>query len=133
MRFTKPDQENQLYKKEFNLPNYVRYLIGLAILIFALIIGYNAFVAPDVDTSVQISADNMVTREENDSLGAAKININKAAKDELMKLKGIGEQTAEKIINYRETHGGFSSKEELMEVSGIGEKTFEKLKDEITI
>lgn len=133
MRFTKSDQENKLYKKEFNSPNYVRYLIGSAILIFALIIGYNAFVAPDVDTSVKISADDMGAKEENESLGAAKININKALKEELMKLKGIGEQTAEKIINYRETHGGFSSKEELMEVSGIGEKTFEKIKDQITV
>ncbi len=36
-----------------------------------------------------------------------KININTATKEELMKLPGVGEVTAENIINYREKSGGF--------------------------
>ena len=57
----------------------------------------------------------------------------KTTKEDLKKIKGIGDQVAEEIINYRETHGGFSSKNELLNVSGIGERTFEKIKDQITL
>jgi len=61
------------------------------------------------------------------------ININTASLSELDSLPGIGPSTAQKIIDYREAHGGFSSIEEIMNVSGIGEAKFEKIKDLITI
>ncbi|WP_170311685.1 helix-hairpin-helix domain-containing protein [Vallitalea okinawensis] len=60
------------------------------------------------------------------------ININTASKIELMTLKGIGESTATKIINYREENGAFQTLEELKYVNGIGEATFESIKNEIT-
>ena len=59
-------------------------------------------------------------------------NINSATKIELMELPGIGEAMAERIIAYRQEHGGFASIEELMNVSGIGETKFNGLKDLIT-
>lgn len=62
-----------------------------------------------------------------------KININRADKDQLMNLPGIGEGKAEAIIAYREAHNGFSSTEELMQVEGIKQGTYEKLKDKICI
>ena len=40
---------------------------------------------------------------------------------------------AKRIIEYRETNGGFSSIEELMNIKGIGEKRFEKLKNSVTV
>ncbi len=129
----KSDNKNNFSKNETNAPNYIKYLIGLAILLFAIIVGYNAFVVPDVDNTVKITADSMDFKEEKTSLDKTKTNINKAGKEELKKLSGIGEQTALKIIDYREIHGGFSSKEELMEVSGIGEKIFKKVKNNITV
>ena len=49
-----------------------------------------------------------------------KINLNTAGKEELMSIKGLGEILAERILDYRERHGGFDSLEELMEVDGIG-------------
>lgn len=61
------------------------------------------------------------------------ININTATKEILIMLPGIGESTAEKIINYRETHNGFKKIEHIMKVKGIGKKKFEKLKEYITI
>ncbi|MCR5213728.1 MAG: helix-hairpin-helix domain-containing protein [Eubacterium sp.] len=64
--------------------------------------------------------------------GSRPVNINKADKETLMTLTGIGEKKAEDIIAYREEHGAFSNTEDLMNVSGIGQSTFDKLKSEIT-
>lgn len=60
-----------------------------------------------------------------------KVNLNTAAKEELMTLDGIGEVKAEAIIRYREENGGFSSAEELKEVEGIKDGVFNKVKDHV--
>lgn len=62
-----------------------------------------------------------------------KININKATKEELDTLPGIGESTAQKIIKYREEHGSFKNIEELKEVKGIGDAKYEEIKDLVDI
>lgn len=62
-----------------------------------------------------------------------KININEASKDELKTIPGIGDVTAQKIIDYRENNRGFNSIEDIKKIDRIGEKTFEKLKDKIDI
>ncbi|NLJ14765.1 MAG: helix-hairpin-helix domain-containing protein [Ignavibacteria bacterium] len=61
-----------------------------------------------------------------------KININTANKKQLQKLYRIGEKTAEKIIEYR-TKTPFKKKEDIMKVRGIGKQTYEKIKDNIEI
>ena len=58
----------------------------------------------------------------------AQVNINKASKEDLMKLPGIGEKLAEQIITYREDHP-FEIPEDICKVSGIGEAKFEKFRD----
>lgn len=59
-----------------------------------------------------------------------KVNINSASKEELMELSGIGESTAEKIIEYRKVQR-FLEIEDIMNVSGIGKAKYDKIKDYI--
>ena len=62
-----------------------------------------------------------------------KININTAAKEELMTLSGIGASKAESILKYRQEHGNFQSIEDLKKIEGIKDGVFNKIKDDITV
>ena len=63
---------------------------------------------------------------------AEKININNASKEELMSLNGIGESTANKIIEYRKKNS-FVDIEDIMNVDGIGKSKYENIKNHICI
>lgn len=63
----------------------------------------------------------------------SKVNINKASISELKQITGIGESTANKIIDYRENVGKFKKIEDIKEVKGIGDSKYESIKDKITI
>lgn len=76
--------------------------------------------------------DILENKTENSDNNSSLININSATKEELMKITGIGETKAEKIIEYREKNK-FNSIEDIIKVKGIGKKTFEKIKKEITV
>jgi|UPI00057131BC competence protein ComEA helix-hairpin-helix repeat region len=141
---------------------HVRYLMVIAAVLFALIIGYNAFYVPEVSlsdlvvtTDASASADETYipkTGSEASSFAASalsskpekiadetpavngKININTATAQQLSDgLDGIGDVIAKRIVDYREKNGPFKSIEEIRKVSGIGEKTFAGLKDHITV
>jgi|YelNatPaOPRAMG01_1025707.scaffolds.fasta_scaffold00266_30 competence protein ComEA helix-hairpin-helix repeat region len=66
-------------------------------------------------------------------LATSPVDINIASVSELITLPGIGEATAERIIEYRKTHGKFTSIEDLMSVKGIGEKKFQRLKPLVVV
>jgi competence protein ComEA len=61
------------------------------------------------------------------------ININTAGVDQLIELPRIGEKMAARIIEYRKKNGKFKKKEDLMKVKGIGEKTFKGFEHMITV
>ncbi len=61
------------------------------------------------------------------------VNINRSLKDELIKLPGIGPKTADKIIEFRKTHGDFQSKDDLIKVKGIGPVKLKKIKNLIKL
>jgi competence protein ComEA len=56
--------------------------------------------------------------------------LNKATKEQLEAIIGIGPATAEKIVNYREEHGKYDSFEELKKVDGIKEAIIHRLQEE---
>lgn len=62
-----------------------------------------------------------------------RVNLNDANISQLIALPGIGQKTAERIIEYRKARGKFSSKSEIQNVKGIGSAKYEKFKDLIFI
>ncbi|MCH5252551.1 MAG: helix-hairpin-helix domain-containing protein [Lachnospiraceae bacterium] len=87
-------------------------------------------------TQLQIVKKAKKASEETSEEGekdSGKININKASKEELMTISGIGESKASQIIAYRETNGRFARIEDIMNISGIKNGIFEKIKDFITV
>ena len=56
------------------------------------------------------------------------LDLNSARMEDLMELPGIGEKLAQRLVDYRRSHGGFRSVEELRKVRGIGEKRMERLR-----
>lgn len=65
------------------------------------------------------------------SLGG--INLNQASLEQLQELPRIGPVTAQKILDFRDAHGGFRSVDQLQEVSGIGDVTFAGLRDLVVV
>lgn len=79
-----------------------------------------------------LNTESIEDTNESDINVEEKININTATKDELTSLNGIGEATANKIINYRNKNK-FKEIEDIMNVPGIGEAKFNNIKDYICV
>lgn len=88
---------------------------------------------PDIEEYEAAKSAGDLGEAESLSGQSQKISINKADREELTALPGIGSAKADAIITYREAKGGFTSLEELMQVDGIKEGTFEKIRDLICL
>ena len=90
------------------------------------------YIIPKIGEEINI---NIEFNNENDNSEGSdkKININNATKEELDSLPGVGEVTAQKILDYREENKEFKSIDEIKNVKGIGENKFNNLKDYICI
>lgn len=60
------------------------------------------------------------------------IDLNTATIEELTTIDGIGQVTAEKIVDYART-SGFNSVEDLLNINGIGEKKLESIRPYVTV
>lgn len=65
--------------------------------------------------------------------GSTPVNINTATAEELQSLPRIGPAMAQRIIAWREVHGGFRSVDELDAVPGIGPSMLENLRPLVTV
>lgn len=62
-----------------------------------------------------------------------RINVNTATASELESLTGIGPVLAQRIIEYRTSHGPFATLDDLANIKGISIRTIEKFRDQATV
>ncbi|MGC8594788.1 MAG: ComEA family DNA-binding protein [Candidatus Kryptoniota bacterium] len=92
--------------------------------------------ASKVDSIISIEEDTSkvsASAQHKKKLAVSPVDINIASAEELTSLPGIGQATAERIVEYRKIHGKFASIEDLMNVKGIGEKKFQKLRSLVVV
>ncbi|MEO8341234.1 MAG: helix-hairpin-helix domain-containing protein [Nitrospirota bacterium] len=61
------------------------------------------------------------------------LDLNRATEQDFNALPGIGPKLAERIMEYRQSVGGFHSLDELLSVKGIGKKKFEQIRLLVTV
>ena len=61
------------------------------------------------------------------------VNVNTASAETLAALPGMGDATAERVVDYRYANGPFQDINELIEIDGIGEARFVEFKDLVTV
>ena len=61
------------------------------------------------------------------------VNINTASATDLEKLPGIGKALAQRIVEYRDSHGPFATVDALTDVPGIGKAKLEGLREQATV
>ena len=62
----------------------------------------------------------------------ARVDLNTATLADLDALPGVGPVTAQRILDWREQHGRFTTIDQLREIEGIGETRFARLRDLVT-
>ncbi|MEJ2104088.1 MAG: helix-hairpin-helix domain-containing protein [Ignavibacteriaceae bacterium] len=124
--------------KETNNPEYINFDYSKEDSLFL----YYSNQDPEYDPDDTLAVTNLEIKrkvlELQDTIGYVKkdisslreksININLASINELTMLPGIGEKTAEKIIELRTERGKFNRLDDLLDVKGIGEVKFNKIK-----
>jgi competence protein ComEA len=61
------------------------------------------------------------------------VNLNTAVESDLEGLPGIGPVMAQRVLDFRHTHGRFSSVDELREVPGIGPAKFAAIRNHVRV
>ena len=121
----------------------ITFLIGTALFLCFLILGYAAFFASPVqlytvlpitesqDESflVESSDVSIYSNDSNEIILSDKINTLL----ELTEIPGVGEVIAQRILEYRQKHHLFADIQELLDIDGIGQKKFEKMEPYVTI
>ena len=79
------------------------------------------------DTGVSNIVMEEVAIEKNNTNEVKKVNINKASKEELKQLSGVGDSIAQAIIDYRQENGKFNTIQDIKKVPGIGESKFNNI------
>jgi competence protein ComEA len=67
------------------------------------------------------------------SAAGGPVNLNTATLADLDTLPGVGPVLAQRILDARESQGGFHAVSDLRKVDGIGDARYEQLKDLVTV
>jgi competence protein ComEA len=105
----------------------IRTLVTTLALTFATLAGSTALAAgpTESDSSSETSSRSGATLE-------GQVNINTATMAELELLPGVGPAIAERIVSYRKDNP-FKARNQVMRIKGIGDKTFAKIKDYLVV
>ena len=110
-----------------------KWAIAVTALVLALTLGFHLGTAH--------SAPELTVRTESRALRASDaetdaedtVDLNRAGVEELKTLRGIGDVLAERIVEYRASHGPFQRVEDLTRVKGIGRVVLEENRSRLTI
>ena len=128
--------------KKQNFPRLILITCIFAAFVFGFFAGRNLNRTPvqikPLPAATEISAATAESSEtDNPTTGSSEvsfpININTATAQQLEALPGIGPTYAQRIIDYRNAHGPYTSPSQLLNISGIGEKRLAAIWDYITI
>ena len=86
--------------------------------------------APETESE---STEEGISNDSGNASVSFPININTATSAQLENLPGIGPVIAQRIVDYRNAYGPYTSPGHLINVSGIGEKRLAAIWDYITI
>jgi competence protein ComEA len=64
---------------------------------------------------------------------AGPVDLNSATVDQLDALPGVGPVLAQRIVDWRQAHGGFRTVDDLQQVPGIGPSKFDSLKSLVVV
>ena len=110
-------------------------LVGITGIFLCLLVGI--FVGRNLtdsyiplDKALESASQNT---SENTQAADGRIDLNTASLQQLQMLPGVGETIAQRILDYRTAHNGFTTIAELMEVEGIGEKKFTQIQPYVKI
>jgi competence ComEA-like helix-hairpin-helix protein len=84
-------------------------------------------------TNAEVTASQLTQGATDAPVSSRLININRATREELARLPGVGEGIAARIVEHRERHGAFRRAEHLLMVRGISERRFEQLRAFVTV
>jgi competence protein ComEA len=101
---------------------------GIAIFLFGTDHGPAPVEKPIDITGVRVILPTFVDPAQVDT-----VNLNTAAKEELVSLPGIGPVLAGRIIAYREKNGPFAEIEGLKKVDGIGEAVVREIRGKVRL
>ncbi|MBB1271447.1 helix-hairpin-helix domain-containing protein [Psychromonas sp. SR45-3] len=122
---------------------YTRGLL-LAASLFLLPASFQSVLAADLNSKVSSSLDksSTVTQKAKTTVASekkkvtsttaavgklSKIDLNSASVKQLTTINGIGDKTAQAIVDYRKKNGNYTNLKDLVNVKGIGATTLQKI------